>query len=234
MNLKLYTNIKIYFFYFFSLKKSGFYKFIIKNMKFSKSQIYQDLFILYFSKNKQNGTFIEIGGGNGVDLSNSYLLEKKYNWKGIICEPEKKSQRKIINKRTAKLETRPITNKCEKNKIFYVNKDTYQSTLITSTNYNSKIKVNTVSLNYLLDKRKFNTQIDYISIDTEGNEFEIIKNFNFKKYKVNFFTIEHNFDKDKREKIFKIMTKNNYKRVFQNISYMDDWYINPKIFYNDK
>ena len=104
--------------YFFSLKKSGFYKFIIKNMKFSKSQIYQDLFILYFTKNKQNGTFIEIGGGNGVDLSNTYLLEKKYNWKGIICEPEKKSQKHILNNRNAKLESRPITNKWKKIKYF--------------------------------------------------------------------------------------------------------------------
>ena len=232
MNLKLYTNIKIYFFYFFSLKKSGFYKFIIKNMKFSKSQIYQDLFILYFSKNKQNGTFIEIGGGNGVDLSNSYLLEKKYNWKGIICEPEKKSQKNILKNRNAKLERRPITNKCEKNKIFYINKDSYKSSLLKGDDYNSNIKVNTISLNYLLKKSKFNSKIDYISIDTEGNELDIIKNFNFKKYKVNFFTIEHNFDKEKQKKIYKIMKKNRFKRVFRNISYMDDWYIKEN-FLND-
>ena len=203
-------------------------------MKFSKSQIYQDLFILYFSKNKKNGKFIEIGGGNGVDLSNSYLLEKKYKWRGIICEPEKKSQRKILNKRSAKLEKRPITNKSEKNKIFYVNEDTYQSSLIVGTKYNSKLKVDTISLNHLLKKNKIYNQVDYISIDTEGNEFDIIKNFNFKKYKVNFFTIEHNFDKKKREKIFKVMKKNKYERVFKNISYMDDWYVKTKIFYNDK
>ena len=203
-------------------------------MKFSKSQIYQDLFILYFSKNKKNGKFIEIGGGNGVDLSNSYLLEKKYKWRGIICEPEKKSQRKILNKRSAKLEKRPITNKSEKNKIFYVNEDTYQSSLIVGTKYNSKLKVDTISLNHLLKKNKIYNQVDYISIDTEGNEFDIIKNFNFKKYKVNFFTIEHNFNKKKREKIFKVMKKNKYERVFKNISYMDDWYVNTKIFYNDK
>ena len=67
--------------------------------------------------------------------------------------------------------------------------------------------------------------VDYISIDTEGNEYQILKNFNFNKNKINIFTIEHNFEKDKRKKIYNLLTKNNYKRIFTNISYLDDWYI---------
>lgn len=53
---------------------------------------------------------------------------------------------------------------------------------------------------------------------------QIIKNFNFNKYNIKFISIEHNFDKKKREKIFSIMTKNNYNRVYKYLSYMDDWY----------
>ena len=68
-------------------------------------------------------------------------------------------------------------------------------------------------------------QIDYISIDTEGSEFEILKNFDFKKRNIEIFTIEHNFIEEKRDKIFKIMTKNDYKRVFENLSHWDDWYV---------
>ena len=67
--------------------------------------------------------------------------------------------------------------------------------------------------------------IDYVSIDTEGNELDILRKFNFKKFKVKIFTIEHNFNEDKRWNIFLIMKKNNYKRVFKYLSYMDDWYI---------
>ena len=40
----------------------------------------------------------------------------------------------------------------EKNKIFYINKDSYKSSLLKGDDYNSNIKVNTISLNYLLKK----------------------------------------------------------------------------------
>ena len=54
---------------------------------------------LHLANYKKNGTFVEIGGGNGVNLSNTYFLEKKYNWKGVICEPDKRSQKKIRKNR---------------------------------------------------------------------------------------------------------------------------------------
>ena len=77
----------------------------------------------------------------------------------------------------------------------------------------------------MLKKNKSPKNISYISIDTEGNEYEILKNFNFSKYKVKLFTIEHNFNTKKRKKIFNLMKKNNYKRIFKHLSYMDDWYV---------
>lgn len=45
----------------------------------SKSQIGQDLNVLKFYKEKQCGYFIEIGASDGIQLSNTYLLEKEYN-----------------------------------------------------------------------------------------------------------------------------------------------------------
>ena len=228
MNLRIYTIVKIYFLYIFSIEYRKFYKFLLKNMKFSKSQIFQDLFVLYFLKTKSKGFFIEIGGGNGVDLSNSYLLEKKYGWNGIICEPNKKNQLLIKKYRKTFLEKKPIDNRSA-NKIFFESEDSYLSSLNYSENYIKKYSVKTISLEHLFKKKKINKIVDYISIDTEGNEFEIIKNFSFYKYKVNIISIEHNFQSKKRSQIKKLMNKYNYKRVFKNISYMDDWYIKRNI-----
>jgi hypothetical protein len=110
MNLYLYTQIKIYFAYIFLLTKNkNFFKFIIDNKKISKSQIFQDLFVCFFSNLKRNGTYIEIGGGNGVDLSNTYILEKKFKWKGVICEPDIRLHAKILAKRKCFLETNDNT-----------------------------------------------------------------------------------------------------------------------------
>ena len=83
----------------------------------------------------------------------------------------------------------------------------------------------TITLNDLIAENTDKKSIDYISIDTEGSEYEIIKNFDFNKYAVEIFTIEHNYIKEKRDKIYDLLIKNNYVRVFDNLSHWDDWYI---------
>lgn len=221
INLVKYTDIKIFFFNSINLY-SKFIKFIKKYKSISKSQIYQDLFVLYKLKLKKNGFFIEIGGGDGKNLSNSYILEKFFFWKGLICEPDKRLHKKIIKNRNCSLIKNPISNKCKK--VFFYQSDLYNSSIKKNVSA-KKIIVKSMCLNHLIKKNnKKNNQIDYISIDTEGNEYEILKNFNFKKHHVTIFTIEHNFKSD-RYRIEKLMKKNNYTRKYRFLSYMDDWYI---------
>lgn len=50
----------------------------------------QDYFVLKCLKYKTNGTFLEIGSNDPININNSYLLEKKYDWKGIMIEYEPK------------------------------------------------------------------------------------------------------------------------------------------------
>ena len=224
MKLRLYSQIKFFLFYFFfSTENKKFFKLIINKKKLSKSQIFQDLFAYFFSNCKKKGTFIEIGGGNGVDLSNSYILEKKFKWRGVICEPDSRLHADILAKRKCFLETKPVSGSVNKNIYFYF-KGLYDSYVRLSYGPSAK-KLKSISLNNLIKKYQLGKNIDYISIDTEGNELDIINNFNFNKYNVKIFTIEHNFKKKKRERIYKILKKNNYQRVFKYVSYMDDWYI---------
>jgi len=161
-NIKFYTKLKIILLNIFFLNKLNVFNFILKNHKKSNSQIFQDLFVLYYTKNKKNGFFIEIGGGNGFDLSNTYLLEKKFKWHGIICEPNKRLQKNISNLRSAKLIKEPITGKCLKNINFYENTDPYQSSIIKTNNFEEVIKKNSLCLNHLLKDFKSNKVIDYI------------------------------------------------------------------------
>jgi hypothetical protein len=227
MNLRSYSVIKIYLFYLIFLlflnKYKIFFKFIVNNKNSSKSQIFQDLFVYFFSNYKKKGTFIEIGGGDGSYLSNTYILEKKFGWKGIICEPDNRFHSKIRAKRKCFLETKPVSNYSNK-KIYFYFKGLYDS--YGSSVYNASAKeLKSISLNNLIKKYQLGKDIDYISIDTEGSELDIIKNFNFNKHNVKIFTIEHNFNKNIRKNIYKIFKKNNYERIFKYISYMDDWYI---------
>ena len=74
--------------------------------------------------------------------------------------------------------------------------------------------------------KKFNIpeDIDYLSIDTEGSEYEIINFLDFNKYNISIITIEHNYTPN-REKINSLLIENNYIRVLEDYSKVDDWYI---------
>jgi hypothetical protein len=66
--------------------------------------------------------------------------------------------------------------------------------------------------------------MDYLSIDTEGSEYDILSSFNFDKYKFRVITSEHNFTQN-REKIYTLLKKQGYERKFEDISEFDDWYV---------
>ena len=78
-------------------------------------------------------------------------------------------------------------------------------------------KVKTISLLDLLDTYQAPKTIDYLSIDTEGSEYEILKAFDFDKYKFRVITCEHNFT-SMREKIYDLLISKGYQRKLTNIS----------------
>ena len=87
-----------------------------------------------------------------------------------------------------------------------------------------KYQVSTISLNDLLEKYKSPRNIDYLSIDTEGSEFEILNSFNFDNYDIKIITCEHNFGEN-RDKIYTLLTSKGYERKFESVSLFDDWYV---------
>ena len=49
-------------------------------------QAEQDKFVLNMLKNKKNGFFLEIGSNHPININNSYILERNYEWNGIMIE----------------------------------------------------------------------------------------------------------------------------------------------------
>jgi hypothetical protein len=66
--------------------------------------------------------------------------------------------------------------------------------------------------------------VDFLSIDTEGSEFEILRNFDFQSYRFGAICVEHNFA-DTRGKINKLLLANGYVQVHPELSDFDDWYV---------
>ncbi|WP_269605964.1 FkbM family methyltransferase [Prochlorococcus marinus] len=206
----------------------------LKYLTLSKSQFRQDLFVLSELNFKKKGFFVEFGACDGVISSNSYLLEKSFGWDGILAEPAIYWHDKLIKMRSAIIEKKCLWKDSDEHILFNETEDYKQLSTINSfsdldnskcyrTNGN-RYKVPTISLLDLLDKYNAPKSIDYLSIDTEGSEFEILKSFDFSKYKFKVITCEHNFT-NIREKIYNLLINNGYKRKLKLISKVDDWYV---------
>jgi FkbM family methyltransferase len=208
---------------------------LVRNLRKSKSQLRQDLFVLSELDFKKNGFFVEFGATNGVDLSNTYLLEKEFGWSGILAEPAKCWHRELRNNRSATTESNCVWknsgstltfNEVDVGELSTI--DTYSSADLhrKARRQGKTYDVKTISLNDLLSKHNAPKQIDYLSIDTEGSEFEILNNFDFSKHTFQIITCEHNFT-PMRDRIFSLLSRNGYARKFESLSKFDDWYIKP-------
>lgn len=197
------------------------------------SQLYQDLLVCYLTEEKENGYFVEFGATDGLELNNTYMLEKEYNWTGILCEPNPTYHDALRKNRNCNIDTRCVhINSGSKISFLCCADHPMASTIDIYRNndehanirYGSNISVETVSLNDLLDFHSAPDIIDYMSIDTEGSELDILLNFKFSR-QINIMTIEHN-NISNRELIYELMKDNGFTRIFTKLSRWDDWYIN--------
>ena len=220
-----------------------FIKFIKVNKKKIRSQLYQDIFASFVVNDKFNKSYLEFGATNGIDLSNTYILENEFSWSGSLAEPD---QHWIDDLR----KNRPNSNIISKciwstsgKKLNFFSSNTHVLSSLDDFKYSdinsmpgntaTRVKegknyqVETISLNDVIFNYFAGKTPSYISIDTEGSEFEILNSFDFTKYQPIIFTIEHNFT-DLQKKIDDLMKKNNYSRIFRDLTLFDAWYVHKK------
>ena len=217
----------------------------IKNKNDIKSQLYQDVFASFVVGDKFDKTFFEFGATNGVDLSNSYMLETLLNWKGALSEPSPQWHSELKkNRPNANIITDCIWSESDKELDFFVSdigvfsslndfKESDKISMPGNTRARLKngkiVSVKTISLNRAVEKEFKFKPPSYISVDTEGSEYEILKVFDFKRFRPVVFTIEHNFT-ELQLKIDALMKANDYLRVFKKITAFDAWYISREAF----
>ncbi|HEV7441136.1 MAG TPA: FkbM family methyltransferase [Steroidobacteraceae bacterium] len=196
----------------------------------SKSQLGQDLFAFAQRGCKTNGFFVEFGATNGVHLSNSYLLEQ-LGWRGILAEPARSWHAALKTNRRCAIETRCVWRDSVSELAFLEAVDAEFSTLAA---YKSKdrnqrtqavsYKVKTISLLDLLREHDAPQMIDYLSIDTEGSELQILQAFDFSRYNIGIITCEHNYTAD-RDEIKALLEAHGFDRKYEEYSQFDDWYV---------
>ena len=180
-------------------------------------------------KRLQKFYFVEFGATNGISLSNTYMFERIFHANGIVAEPARIWQSDLRSNRECKISSECVWESSGEYLEFVEAGNPDLSGLIGYENSNqdqsnvTKYQVKTISLLDLLQVHEAPKKIDFLSIDTEGSEFEILKNFDFQKYQFQTIVCEHNYGKN-RANIQKLLESNGYKRRHKIVSFFDDWY----------
>ena len=182
----------------------------------------EDQLIWEFFKCSEGGFFIEVGAGDPVNLSVSYHLEVK-GWKGILVEPQPELANKLKNNRKAKVW--PVACGSPQNKgeaDFFVAGEfssLKKHAAFTDVIYSDKIVVPVMTLDEILFEEG-NPEIDFLSIDVEGSELNVLRGIDLLKNRPRLIFIEyHVLSLD----IHHYFLRNKYKLVKR--TGVNNWYI---------
>lgn len=176
------------------------------------SQYRQDQFIdwvIFYRKRK--GVFVDIGAHDGISFSNTYFFEKNRAWEGYCFEPNPTVFKKLQENRTSqninwcvgsengKVEFWKIEGPAEmlsgiKTHYDYRHIERIRKEIEISGGIIQEIEVRVISLMEFPEILK--SGIDYLSIDTEGNELSILESIDFSKLKIKAISIENNYADD--------------------------------------
>jgi FkbM family methyltransferase len=194
----------------------------------SKSQNGQDFFALLANDFKSNGVFIEFGAYDGVIFSNTHLLEKQYGWTGILIDPIPSHYESMKQNRHCKLIHGAITVKKQDSVLIEELPASNLSRFISKRKIFKKIhKVKAFTLQDVIDQNLKSKEIDFLSIDIEGEDIEILKSLDLHRYKIKAICVEHNF-REGSDEIIDLMYKNGYDHVYGEFSKNDYWFVLQK------
>ena len=196
-----------------------------------------------FSKIKK-GIYVDIGCNHPIKYNNTYLLYKK-GWNGINVDSDEKSISEFKRFRRDDHNVNSLISGSRKKINYYFYHDrsalnTVDSKLARQRKTKPKkiIKMKTSTLNEILEQSPYkNKKINLLSIDIENHEYEVLKNFNFKKYKIDMIVTEclnlklrkletqnQTLEFVLKSNIYKLLKKNNYKLI--------NWVNSDLIFFN--
>jgi FkbM family methyltransferase len=199
----------------------------------SRAQLRQDLFALSELGFKRDGYFVEFGAASGVALSNTYLLEREYGWTGILAEPGRNWHRALTANRKCIVDFDCVWsvsgetlafNESETGEFSTIDRFRRDGKHLLNRKAGDRYQVTTISLNDLLARYGAPSNIDYLSVDTEGSEYDILSHVDFSRYMFRVITCEHNFTGN-RDKIHDLLTRHGYVRKLEPLSKFDDWYV---------
>jgi FkbM family methyltransferase len=202
--------------------------------------------LIHNDLNFNNGFYIEAGANNGIRQSNTLFLERNLGWKGILVEPNIKKfsqckQYRATNNLFYNCALSPSENITELCGNFSEDDEgeslaasttllldleyydeSFKTEIIKKINERTQTVVPAKTLNSILEENKIN-HVDFMSLDVEGFELEVLRYFNFSKYNISYILIE-TANRTQYHKEVKNFMENNGYIFYEKISRNDDLY----------
>tara|TARA_B100000886_G_scaffold270810_1_gene194782 strand:- start:778 stop:1491 length:714 start_codon:yes stop_codon:yes gene_type:complete len=208
-----------------------YYFYFIKNYKLIKnsnnfSQEGEDIFLIDFFKDQLNGFYIDVGAFHPYRINNTYLLYKK-GFRGINIDISATSIDFFNFARPDDVNLNIGASDKFEDKIFFSKKNlSFHNTLskslaesdIQTEPFKKKYSISCKPLDYIIKKTKFsNKTIDFLNIDAEGYDYQVLLGLNLKRYNPKVICIEISplvdmkNEQYKNTKIYKHLLKHGYK-----------------------
>ncbi len=197
------------------------------------SQIEQERWALAMCLGRRGGRFAEIGAFDGVLHANTFCLERDHGWGGVLVEPNPLLFAKLAGSRSSACLRKAVHREGGQSLAFvasqeigtladYAESDAYAEHRRQAISEHGLITVETVTFDEMdaADGRA-GSGFDYVSLDTEGSELDILRTIDFGRHAIALFTIEHNFVEPRRGEMRSLLAKAGYRVL--NVGF-DDWY----------
>ena len=175
---------------------------ILQKQIFYKKNYYSfsgvDVVIGNIFRDKDRGLYIDVGCQHPIKNNNTYILNKK-GWKGINIDLDKDNIDLFnISRPNDENINIAISNKISEVELFFYHKKSPINTIDKKTsNYQqAKVteikKVNTNTLDNVISNTKFkNSKFDFLSVDVEGHELQVLEGFDFNLYSPDVIVVEY-------------------------------------------
>jgi FkbM family methyltransferase len=184
----------------------------------------QDMWVaLAVEPGKRDGYYVDVGSADGILHSNTYVFDQM-GWKGVCIDPFPTN----MQKRTCQTFRQPVFSVSGKKVLFRAAGENggiadTMNRYKENTSSAPLVEFVTATLDEILEKAKAPRHIDYLSIDVEGAELDVLRGFSLDRYEVDALTIEHNNEPRKREVMRQLLESKGYARVRSWV--VDDWYV---------
>jgi FkbM family methyltransferase len=199
-------------------------------------QLSQDAFAL--GSQPGSGFFVEVGAGHPTDLSNVARLIDPFGWCGIRIDPNPvfaNLHRQASSPRVTFVEAAIASRDQSTMEMVLAGELSARSDLLNSDGHARTRKramrrdgshpVSARRLDILLDELGAPAHVDYVSIDVEGAELEVLATFPFNTRTIGVLTIEHNFREEQSKELDAHLAAYGYARVLRHVSAWDAWYL---------